>query len=133
LSGVKDDEVFVFFNKLGAAVIDDKLGLLILAFVSGIIVSGDVDLLHMALTFLIAMLFLGGAIFFGPYLLRFIIGLFRKDTTRRASAEVCASLSWSKAGMRPRPVRIRSRICSSVRSTCVSFISRPNLPPPCSP
>ncbi len=63
---------------LGAAVIDDILGLLMLAIVSGIIISGGVDFLHMGLTVLIAVLFLGGAIFFGPYVLRFIIGLFRK-------------------------------------------------------
>ncbi|MEE9492013.1 MAG: cation:proton antiporter [Gammaproteobacteria bacterium] len=63
---------------LGAAVIDDILGLLILAIVSGIIVSGSIDFAHMGLTVLIAVMFLGGAIFFGPYILRFIIGLFRK-------------------------------------------------------
>lgn len=63
---------------LGAAVIDDILGLLILAIVSGIIVSGVVDFVHIGLTILIAVVFLGGAVFFGPYILRFIIGLFRK-------------------------------------------------------
>jgi Kef-type K+ transport system membrane component KefB len=63
---------------IGAAVIDDILGLLMLAIVSGIVVSGGVDFTHMGLTVLVAVLFLAGAIFFGPYILRFIIGLFRK-------------------------------------------------------
>jgi len=63
---------------LGAAVIDDILGLLTLAIVSGIVVSGEVDFVHMGLTVLLALLFLGSAIWLGPYILRFIIKLFRK-------------------------------------------------------
>lgn len=63
---------------LGAAVIDDILGLLTLAIVSGIVVSGEVDFVHMGLTILLALLFLGSAIWLGPYILRFIIKLFRK-------------------------------------------------------
>jgi Kef-type K+ transport system membrane component KefB len=60
---------------LGAAVFDDILGLLMLAIVSGIVVSGDVDLMHMTLVILLASLFLGSALFLGPYFLRYIIRL----------------------------------------------------------
>jgi len=60
---------------LGAAVIDDILGLLMLAIVSGIVVSGNVELLHVLMTILLAILFLGGALYLGPYLIRFAVRL----------------------------------------------------------
>jgi len=60
---------------LGAAVIDDILGLLMLAIVSGIVVSGDVELLHVLTTILLAILFLGSALYLGPYLIRFAVRL----------------------------------------------------------
>jgi Kef-type K+ transport system membrane component KefB len=55
---------------LGAAVMDDVLGLLILAIVSGIVVSGGVDLINIATIIALASLFLLGAIYAGPYLLK---------------------------------------------------------------
>jgi Kef-type K+ transport system membrane component KefB len=62
---------------LGAAVFDDILGLLMLAAVTGIVVSGGIEVFHISKVVLLAVLFLGGAIFLGPYILRFIIGLMR--------------------------------------------------------
>ena len=60
---------------LGAAVMDDMLGLLMLSIVSGIIVSGDIDLLNIVVIIVLAVLFIGGVLFLGPYLLRFTIRL----------------------------------------------------------
>jgi Kef-type K+ transport system membrane component KefB len=58
---------------LGAAVMDDILGLLILAVVSGIIVSGGVEVSVVLRTILFSALFLGGAIVAGPHMLRITI------------------------------------------------------------
>lgn len=55
---------------LGAAVVDDVLGLVILAIVSGIIVSGDVEIGNVLWTILLSFAFLGGAIYLGPHMLR---------------------------------------------------------------
>ena len=63
---------------LGAAVIDDVLGLLMLAIISGIVVSGSIDLLHIAMTVITAVLFLIAAVYIGPYFIRFVIRLFRR-------------------------------------------------------
>ena len=60
---------------LGAAVIDDVLGLVLLAIVSGIIVSGGVEFFAMVRIILLALAFLAGAIWLGPYLLRYAIAL----------------------------------------------------------
>jgi Kef-type K+ transport system membrane component KefB len=60
---------------LGAAVIDDILGLLLLAIVSGIVVSGNVELLPVLTTILLAILFLGSALYLGPYLIRITVRL----------------------------------------------------------
>ena len=62
---------------LGAAVFDDILGLLMLAAVTGIVVSGGIEVFHIAKVVLLALLFLGGAVFLGPFILRFIIRLMR--------------------------------------------------------
>jgi Kef-type K+ transport system membrane component KefB len=62
---------------LGAAVLDDVFGLLVLAIVSGIIVSGSVDMLDMGETVLLAVVFLLGALWLGTYLLRGIVHLLR--------------------------------------------------------
>ena len=59
---------------LGAAVIDDILGLVILAIVSGIIVSGGVELWTVTRTILLSVLFLGGAVVAGPHMLHLTIG-----------------------------------------------------------
>jgi Kef-type K+ transport system membrane component KefB len=60
---------------LGAAVIDDVLGLLMLAIVSGIIVSGGVYVASILGVLVLAVLFIAGVMFLGPYLLRFTIRL----------------------------------------------------------
>jgi Kef-type K+ transport system membrane component KefB len=62
---------------LGAAVIDDILGLVILAVVSGIVVTGGLELFSVASNIFMALIFLGGAIWIGPYFLKFIIYLVR--------------------------------------------------------
>lgn len=62
---------------LGAAVIDDILGLLMLAVVSSIIVSGGLDLRSALRIVLLAIAFLAGAIVLGPHFLKFIIHLVR--------------------------------------------------------
>jgi Kef-type K+ transport system membrane component KefB len=61
---------------LGAAVLDDILGLLMLAIISGIVVSGSVDMLHISMTIIMALVFLGGAIVLGPFFIRLIVKLF---------------------------------------------------------
>jgi Kef-type K+ transport system membrane component KefB len=63
---------------LGAAVFDDVLGLLMLAIVSGIVVTGSVDLLNIAVIIVMATLFLLAAVYLGPFFIRFIVKLFRR-------------------------------------------------------
>ena len=62
---------------LGAAVFDDILGLLMLAAVTGIVVSGGIEIGHITKVVFLAVIFLGGAVFLGPYILRLIIRLMR--------------------------------------------------------
>lgn len=63
---------------LGAAVIDDVLGLLMLAIVSGIIVTGTISALSIGRTVLLASLFLVAAFALGPHFLRLVIHFLRK-------------------------------------------------------
>lgn len=63
---------------LGAAVIDDVLGLIALAVVTGIATSGQVSLIAMGLILLKAILFLGGVILFGQFFLKRQIAFFSK-------------------------------------------------------
>ena len=63
---------------LGAAVFDDILGLLMLAAVSGIVVTGGIELGQISKVVLLAALFLGGAIYLSPYFLRAIIKMMRQ-------------------------------------------------------
>jgi Kef-type K+ transport system membrane component KefB len=62
---------------LGAAVIDDILGLIILAVVIGIIASGGVDLLEIARIAGLALGFLGLLLVFGDRIVRITAGLYR--------------------------------------------------------
>ena len=62
---------------LGAAVFDDVLGLLMLAIVSGIVVTGSVDLLNITVIVVMATLFLAAALYLGPHFIRLIVRLFR--------------------------------------------------------
>ena len=61
---------------LGAAVIDDILGLLMLAIISGIVITGSIDLVHISITIIIATLFLAATIYLGPYFIRLLVRLF---------------------------------------------------------
>jgi Kef-type K+ transport system membrane component KefB len=63
---------------LGAAVFDDILGLLMLAAISGIVVSGGIDLVEISKVVVLASLFLGGAIYLSPFFLDLIIGMMRQ-------------------------------------------------------
>jgi Kef-type K+ transport system membrane component KefB len=63
---------------LGAAVFDDVLGLLMLAIVSGIVVTGSVDLIHVTMTIVMATLFLLAAVYLGPFFIRFIVRMFHR-------------------------------------------------------
>jgi Kef-type K+ transport system membrane component KefB len=63
---------------LGAAVFDDVLGLLMLAIVSGIVVTGSIDLINIAVIIVMATLFLLAAVYLGPFFIRFIVKLFRR-------------------------------------------------------
>jgi Kef-type K+ transport system membrane component KefB len=60
---------------LGAAIIDDVLGLIMLAIVSGIIVSGSVEIGNIATIIALATVFLVTAFIIGPYFLKFTINL----------------------------------------------------------
>lgn len=62
---------------LGAAVMDDVLGLIILAIVTGIIVSGSINLLEIGMIILMSGLFFFVAFYFGPRFLKYIIWLIR--------------------------------------------------------
>ena len=58
---------------LGAAVIDDILGLVLLAILTGMITSGVVELAGILKIIFLATLFLGGSFILGPSFIRFII------------------------------------------------------------
>lgn len=61
---------------LGAAVIDDILGLIILAIVSNVVVSGVVNLGQIVQIIILASLFFGGALLIGPWVLRKAVRIF---------------------------------------------------------
>ncbi|UCG73033.1 MAG: cation:proton antiporter [Chromatiales bacterium] len=58
---------------LGAAVMDDILGLIVLAVVSGIVVSGEFALGQVVWHIFLSLAFLGGAIALGPHVLKYAI------------------------------------------------------------
>jgi Kef-type K+ transport system membrane component KefB len=62
---------------LGAAVLDDILGLLLLAIVSGIVVTGGIEVEQVLAVIAMTALFLAGAVLLGPWLLKFVIHLIR--------------------------------------------------------
>lgn len=55
---------------LGAAMLDDILGLIILAIVSSVVINGVVDLMMIMQIIVSALLFFAGAIFIGPWIVR---------------------------------------------------------------
>ncbi len=63
---------------LGAAVLDDVLGLIVLAIVTGIVTSGTVEVSEISLIFLKAAVFLCAVIFFGIKLLKKNIAFFAR-------------------------------------------------------
>ncbi|MGA7802952.1 MAG: cation:proton antiporter [Gammaproteobacteria bacterium] len=63
---------------LGAAVIDDVLGLVMLAIISGIVVSGGLNIGGVAHVVILSGLFLTGAFLLGPYFLKVTIWLLRR-------------------------------------------------------
>ncbi len=62
---------------LGAAMMDDVLGLIILAVVSSLVISGAVDMMVVLRIIVSALLFFAGALFLGPIVLRRAIHFFR--------------------------------------------------------
>lgn len=60
---------------LGASVLDDIFGLVMMAIVSGIIVSGEVSYFQIAWVLVSAVVFLAGIFWLSPYILRFTIKL----------------------------------------------------------
>jgi len=62
---------------LGAAMIDDILGLIILAIVSSIVISGVVDMMKVGHIIVLAILFFSGALLIGPWVLRKAVKLFQ--------------------------------------------------------
>jgi len=63
---------------IGAAVFDDILGLIILAVVSGIILTGSIEVTNIITTILLSCLFLALAFGTGPYVLKFTISLLKQ-------------------------------------------------------
>ncbi len=61
---------------LGAAMIDDILGLILLAIVSSIVIHGVIDMLMVGRTIVLAGLFFSGALWAGPWVLRKTVTLF---------------------------------------------------------
>lgn len=68
---------------LGAAVIDDVLGLIILAVVVGMVATGEVQLAEIARICLISAAFLGAILLFGPRLAGYGVPIFRVFEKRR--------------------------------------------------
>ncbi|MBI2784806.1 MAG: cation:proton antiporter [Legionella longbeachae] len=62
---------------LGAAMLDDVLGLIILAVVSSLVISGAVDMMVIIRIIISAVLFFAGTLIFGPMVLRRAIHFFR--------------------------------------------------------
>jgi Kef-type K+ transport system membrane component KefB len=62
---------------LGAAVLDDIFGLLLLSIVSGIVVTGGINAGQMLIVTAMTVIFLTGAVYLGPWLLRVVIALVR--------------------------------------------------------
>lgn len=75
LGRLQDPEAHII---LGAAVIDDVLGLIILAVVSAIVQSGEVSIAEVAIIILKAVLFLGVTILLSPYIARAIDNIFSR-------------------------------------------------------
>jgi len=62
---------------LGAAVLDDILGLLLLSIVSGIVVTGGINAEQILIVIAMTAIFLTAAVYLGPMLLKLVIALVR--------------------------------------------------------
>ena len=62
---------------LGAAVLDDILGLVLLSIVSGIVVTGSIEASQVLIVIAMTAIFLTGAVYLSPWLLKFTIRLVR--------------------------------------------------------
>ncbi|MEN8178715.1 MAG: cation:proton antiporter [Pseudomonadota bacterium] len=62
---------------VGAAVMDDVLGLVMLAIVSGIVVTGSVEIGEIVRTMLLASLFIISVLYLGPHIIKVLIKLLR--------------------------------------------------------
>jgi Kef-type K+ transport system membrane component KefB len=78
LQEMKMEQTEIAHIILGAAVFDDVLGLLILAIISGIVVTGSIDLVHISLTIIIATVFLFTSVYVGPYFIRLFVRQFHR-------------------------------------------------------
>jgi Kef-type K+ transport system membrane component KefB len=63
---------------VGAAVMDDVLGLIMLAIVSGIVVTGSVEVQEILRTMLLATLFIVAVLILGPYIIDLLIWMLRR-------------------------------------------------------
>lgn len=78
LQEMKMEQTDIAHIILGAAVIDDVLGLLMLAIISGIVVTGSIDMVHISQTIFIAIVFLVATVYLGPYFIRLFVRLFSR-------------------------------------------------------
>jgi Kef-type K+ transport system membrane component KefB len=78
LQEMKMEKTDIAHTILGAAVIDDVLGLLMLAIISGIVLTGSLDLVNISITVFVATLFLVVIIYVGPYFIRLFVKLFSR-------------------------------------------------------
>ncbi len=76
LQEMKMEQTDIAHIILGAAVIDDVLGLLMLAIISGIVITGSVDLFNISITVITATMFLFATVYIGPYFIRLFVRLF---------------------------------------------------------
>jgi Kef-type K+ transport system membrane component KefB len=76
LQEMKMEHTEIAHTILGAAVIDDVLGLLMLAIISGIVLTGSIDLVHISITVITAIVFLIATIYIGPYFIRLFVRMF---------------------------------------------------------
>lgn len=88
---------------LGAAVVDDVIGLIILAVVTGLVADGSINALNVVKTSVMAILFLVGAIVIGipvaPYLLKLTKNLRTRGILTIGALLFCLSLAYAAHGL----------------------------------
>jgi len=78
LQEMKMEQTEIAHIILGAAVFDDVLGLLMLTIISGIVVTGSIDMMQISITIIIASVFLLATVYIGPYFIRLLVRLFSR-------------------------------------------------------